>query len=866
MPSFDPASLVPLSRSGSLVRRVGTKGSELVRLAGAGARVPEAWILEADVFQRYVESELPRGHEPRAILRLSKSPEQLRRIARARERIEQGTLDPALEKALSAILAGVLPRAPLGLAVRLSATCDDATIARAAGLTGSILAVRTSEALQTAVKAMWARIFSARAMAYLQASGAREVAAAVVLQVMIPAEHTGRLFLGAPRGLSRPGDRRRLVAVTGGFGTPVADGSAPFDLLALDEAGHVLETLSAPRDHRLVFDETQLAAVAERSGPTLPEGVAEQLAALAILLEERLPDRFSAVFAESGGEVWVLGAHPRQGRGFPRGGDLDTVWSRAYVGDLLPGVVTPLTWSVAAPFAEKDLRRGFAALGCNVRKEARFIASVQGRMYLHVSELVRVASALPGIDPGILLDVTHAGPIPALDHSLEGASHRAFYARLPLTAARLVREQTSLGKWVKEVEGTMARARQVFGDLDLTILPDDALVPTLRDVTGLIERVGELHLTSAIAFVTSLLALTSAIGRGSRASAGHLAQTLAVGIPDLPTIQPVIALARLADAVRGDDPARVAVLAGCSRPEELPEGPGRRELSRFLADFGHRGVREAELSRPRFAEDPSVVASMVRACLGRASVDPAAQLVRARSLADHELALAEARLSRVEVAVVHLLLSRTRRTLHTRERLRDLLAAALTMLRQVVLEVDRRLIRVDPSLSPGSAFFCTLDELFAALRTGRPDLAHVVRLRRFEHAADVARPDPPLTFVGTPTAFPGLSGDGAVLKGVPGSPGIIKGRARLCRHGVPEGGEVLPGEILVCRTADVAISPYLLVAGGLVVEQGGPYASAMVVARELSVPAIGYVSGAMALVRTGSTLVLDGAAGTVGRL
>jgi pyruvate,water dikinase len=80
---------------------------------------------------------------------------------------------------------------------------------------------------------------------------------------------------------------------------------------------------------------------------------------------------------------------------------------------------------------------------------------------------------------------------------------------------------------------------------------------------------------------------------------------------------------------------------------------------------------------------------------------------------------------------------------------------------------------------------------------------------------------------------------------------------------VPEGGEVLPGEILVCRTADVAISPYLLVAGGLVIEQGGPYASAMVVARELSVPAVGYVSGAMALLRTGASVVLDGGAGTV---
>jgi rifampicin phosphotransferase len=899
---FDPAALVPLSESGSVVRRVGTKGSELVRLAAAGIFVPETWILEASEFHRYVERELPRGHDPRSILKLSKSPERLRRVARARERIEEGTLDPELVAVVSSLLVDVLRDTPLGLAVRMSATCEDATVARAAGLTGSVLGVRTAEALVAAIKSTWARVFSPRAMAYLQAQGARDLGAAVVLQRMVAAEHTGRLFVGVPRGFEADAEVRRAervaassarvadgevsekspenkvlpvakartVAFAAGFGVAADDGSAAFDLLALDGAGQVLRQVVAQRERHLALAEIgQEHGLLPAAEEIRDEGLSAQtrvaLSAIAQRVEDKLPDVFSVVFAEAAGRVFALGAHPKQGRGFPRGGQLDTVWSRAYVGDLLPGVVTPLTWSVAAPFAERELRRGLASIGCSVPRDARFIAGVHGRMYLHVSELVRVVSALPLVDPSSLVDVAAAGPIPTLDEALREASHRSFYARLPFTVARLVRQQTRLGKTVDEFDVTMGRARRVFGELDLAILPDDALVPTLRDVSGLLERVGELHLSAATGFLTTLLALTAAIGRGGKTSAAHLAQTLAVGIPDLQSVKPVLALARLVGAVRSDDEAREALLGGATGPNELPEGAGRRAFDRFLLDFGHRGVRETELSRPRFAEDPSVVASMVRACLGRASVDPDELLARARSLADHELALAEARLTRVEVGLVRLLLTRTQSALRLREHLRDALAYVLTMLRKVIVEIDRRLIRVEPSLEAGSAFFCTVDELIAALRTGRPDLAHVVRLRRSEHQADVRRADPPLTFVGTPSAFPALTGDGLSLRGVAGSPGTVTGRARLCRHGVPEGGVVLPGEILVCRTADVAIAPYLLVAGGLVVEQGGSYASAMVVARELSVPAIGYVSGAMALLRTGNTLVLDGGAGVVTR-
>jgi pyruvate,water dikinase len=197
-----------------------------------------------------------------------------------------------------------------------------------------------------------------------------------------------------------------------------------------------------------------------------------------------------------------------------------------------------------------------------------------------------------------------------------------------------------------------------------------------------------------------------------------------------------------------------------------------------------------------------------------------------------------------------------------------------------VLDGDRRLLRRDPELdadqralvergSPlaaiGPAFFLTIDELVSALRTSRTDLAPLVRARRAEFARDQARPDPPATFVGAPppVVLPPSGGD--LLRGLPASPGVVEGRARVL-HGSGEIGLLEPGEILVVHTTDVGWTPLFLIAAGVVTELGGPLSHAAVVAREFGVPSVVNVRGATIAVRTGDRVRVDGDRGVVERL
>ncbi|MCA2218206.1 PEP/pyruvate-binding domain-containing protein [Jidongwangia harbinensis] len=106
------------------------------------------------------------------------------------------------------------------------------------------------------------------------------------------------------------------------------------------------------------------------------------------------------------------------------------------------------------------------------------------------------------------------------------------------------------------------------------------------------------------------------------------------------------------------------------------------------------------------------------------------------------------------------------------------------------------------------------------------------------------------------------AGGAAVLAGVPGSAGIATGPARLIA-GPGDFGRVTAGDVLVCRFTDPAWTPLFAVASAVVTEIGGVLSHAAIVAREHRIPAVLGAVGAMATLRDGQTVVVDGDAGTV---
>ncbi|WP_437956926.1 PEP/pyruvate-binding domain-containing protein [Sorangium sp. So ce119] len=931
----DPPSvrewLKPLESAGqrrhTSAKRVGGKAASLGRLLRDGLPVPRGWVLDARCFTELVDRQLPPGHDLATLIRLSGTKAGVDRAARARDRILSEPLPEALSTALRALWQAVEPDAPWGLAVRSSATCEDSDETSMAGLATTVLGARGEAELDAAIRQVWASAFLPRALAYLAHTGVRDLAMGVVLQVMVRAEAAGVLFTAPPPGLEgehwRAGER--LVNVTLGLGAPVVDGAVAADTIRIArDGGRVVASAVAQKRRALVVGLAGIEEVpvpeerAER--PALDEAALQQLAELAARLEQGGKGPFDVEFAVEGGDpgrppepeapeppdgaapagapppaerrVWLLQVRPVSGGGFPEGGGPDTIWSRANVSEALPGAATPLTWSVARAFSDRGFREAFAALGCRVPRGARLVTNVYGRFYLNLTAFMQIAAQVPGLSPRALLGMSGGASeqlIARLGEQSAGVSRRRFYARLPLTGPRLLLRQARLEREVAAYEGEAQWAQRALSELDMTLLPDDAIGTTLRSVFLLLERTGTLMLHCASASLASHLALCKALERVTRRRASarsasgeapldepagraetnieHLAQVLAGGVRELDSAGPGIELARVAELVMLDRVARERLLAGEVRwPRDLPEGPARDALARFLDAYGDRAVREAELATPRWREDPSPVIAMLMASLRGAPGDPERALARARALADREMAMLETRLPRVELALLRALVGRAQRYVRLRERMRTWVTRVLGMLRKVALDIDRRLRRIEPSLLPGSVFFCTYEELATALSSGRADVGHVVRLRRAEHLRDAARPDPPPTFIGRPPPVVLPPAPGVRLLGLPASPGVVEGRARVLDPGTSALDAVEPGEVLVARTTDIGLSPLFLVAAAVVTELGGPMSHASIVAREYGIPAVVNVPGVTLAIKTGDRLRIDGDRGVVERL
>lgn len=881
--------LVPLDnlaqrRGGDDPRSIGGDAARLVWLVRHRFDVPRAVVLPAQAFTLMVRGLHP-ACEPRSLLRAASGRDGLVRAAEARQQILAAPLPEGLEADLEAACAELGEGAPWGLAVRSSATCEDATMVSMAGLTESVLGVRGLQALVNAVRQVWASIASGRALAYLAEHGVRDVGMGLVVQRMVEARAGGVIFTQAPdalaRGLGARGER--IINAGFGLGAPIVHGILTPDIVRIDAQGRLVEAAIAHKPRATVVWAGRVAEVDVETpdAPALDRDDIAALAAIATRLESLDQRPWEVEFACDRERTWIVQARPGTGRGFPDGGDEETVWSNVSVGEALPGVATPFTWSVAGAFSESGFRRAFAALGCRVPKNARLVGNVRGRVYLNLTQFMRVAAQAPMLDPRTLVGLGGGWGGEELASQVQGVGRRGFYLRLPLTASRLLKEQVRLDDDVKAFEVTAEKQRRAQSALDLAILTDDGVARRVRDIQAMLERTGTLMLTCASSSLGSHLGLTMMLKRVTAVDAEGLAQSLTGGIRDVESARPGIAIMHLANLARREPEARSAIeREQTTGLDAIPDGATRRALQSFIELYGDRAVREAELSTPRWKEDPRPVLRMLRAALRTDSERVDADIAHSKAAAAVALENLVASLNIIDQTIVRHLVVRAQRSARLRERMRTWVTRVLGMLREAALDADRRLLRRDPDLDSDwkalaksgapqatvpSAFYLTIDELVAALRSPRAEVAALVRSRRAEMARDLAEPDPPSTFVGMPSAVVLPPAGGAILRGLPASPGVVEGRARVLFF-ESQMGELQPGEILVVHATDVGWTPLFLVAAGVVTELGGPLSHAAVVAREFGVPSVANVAGATRAIRAGDALRVDGNRGVVERV
>jgi pyruvate,water dikinase len=889
---------------------VGGKAMNLGRLAVAGFPVPRGFCLTTVAYRKAAPPELealaarldaalpgwsPDGGTAHPALDrpdLDHLQLDLGELARqAREMIVTAPIPADVDAAVRAAYAALGSGA--AVAVRSSATAEDLPFASFAGQQDSFLNISGADAVVESVRRCWASLWTERAVAYRSANGIshRDVGLAVVVQDVVPAITAGVLFTANPVTGTRT---ETVIDASAGPGQAVVSGSVNPDHFVVETAtGRVL--LRSP-------DRTADGTSAGRA-PGLDDARIRELTALGDTVQRLFgaPQDVEWVI-DAAGKIWVTQSRPittlyplpdpaaAEPLGTESGADTGT---RVYMcGTLFQGLTRPLT------------PMGLSVLGSMRNRKGPWQYINPGlRMYVDVTPVVRnrygrryLLRVLPLADgrsgavfPALLEDPrfsvrerparrTHPGTAgkPAArkpgtgapaTRGAEGMASLALIVRMipPMLRAGVrpaaeLRRAFDYGKRL-EAELVLPEPATTFGRLDHAERILDRTVDALILATLPGPSVGYIMLAAARRLLRGI------------AEPRELEAVLR-GLPNNVTTEMDLELWHLAVTVGANAASREVFLA--HSPEELATSyaagtlpaVAQTGLHGFLDRYGHRAVAEIDLGMPRWSEKPDHILGMISNYLHVEDPEqaPDRQFARAEEHAEariRDLVERTRARSRLRARQVEFCLRRTRQLSGLRELPKFYIVLALAEMRRQLNKVGAELARSGSIAAADDVYFLEFDEVRVGLRGA--DLHGIVADRRRLYETELRRRRIPRLLLSDGTdveaAMLAKSPASGALAGTPASAGTATGRVRVIVD--PVGAHLEPGEILVAPSTDPGWTPLFMTAGALVMEMGGVISHGAVVAREYGIPAVVGVPDATTRLRTGQTVTVDGAAGTI---
>jgi pyruvate,water dikinase len=296
--------------------RAGGKGANLGELRSAGFPVPDGFVVLAGGLRLALEAagSTAAVEELNGTALAAAGEVDGRRLAEAcrqmGDAVRRLPLPPELDAAVRAGYGGLGADVPV--AVRSSAIGEDSAEMSFAGMNASFTNVRGADAVAAAVAECWASAFAPRSVTYRAHHGTTGLPdIAVVVQVMVPARCAGVVFTADPVTHRRD---RMLLEAAWGQGEVVVSGRVEPDTFTLDGTGRLLEVHRGTQTTKIVAapggGDRTLPVDPTEAGPVLDEGRAEEIARLALRVQEHYGRPQDVEWASDGTAVWLVQTRP----------------------------------------------------------------------------------------------------------------------------------------------------------------------------------------------------------------------------------------------------------------------------------------------------------------------------------------------------------------------------------------------------------------------------------------------------------------------------------------------------------------------------------------------------------------------------
>lgn len=864
--------VLPLSNNSVDHETVGGKGLSLAKMIHAGLPVPDGFLTTTTAYRVFVEvNQL----EPRirAALEATDSavPASLETASTVIDSwFSQGEIPAGLSAAIRAAYRTL--SAPAGgrgisVAVRSSATAEDLPGASFAGQQATFLNVCGEEDLLDAVRRCWASLWTTRAIAYRLRNNIdqNEVAMAVVVQELVPAEAAGILFTANPVSGSRD---EMVINASWGLGEAIVGGLVTPDTIHVDKASGKIKQIDVA--------EKTVITVAANTG-TREEGLNDSRR-----MERVLSDAQVAELVGIGREIERFYGCPQDIEWCLAGEQFSIVQSRPITSLPEPQVPPPTEWKLP--------RGAYAAVRNNIVElmadplSPLFATLGLSAVNASLHRTMNDSFAMRGIMPEEIILVVNSYAYNNGSVSAKGLVRIVFNAGkiLKMMFSSAVERWTVMGRprYHQIVESWRAR--------DWRALSSGELLESARHLTeAAVDAYGAL-VSGVIpaAWITEAL-FTGLYHRLIKRRGDPSAPTFLLGYPSLP-IRADQSLYSLAEWTRHNPaltgyllqtPAdRLATLWIEDRLPETVEPSSWREwvarLREHLGRFGHM-IYDLDFAHPVPADQPAPVIDAFKLYLRGQGTDPYARQRRAEDEREQAMIRVRTRIKGWRLKWFDRRLTSAQKYAPLREDGLAEIGLAYPLIRAMFAELGRRFFQRQVIASPDDIYWLTKSDAEQAARqldagAAIDSLAERVHRHKAEHQAAL-RVTPPLALpqmkvfgfdLMSLKKKRGRRSQGDVIQGVAASPGEVTGTARVI-HGPQDFSQMQPGDVLVAPITTPAWTPLFVMASAVVTDIGGPLSHGSIVAREYGIPAVLGTGTATRRILSGQTVSVDGSAGTV---
>ncbi|MDH2134237.1 PEP-utilizing enzyme [Sphingobium yanoikuyae] len=813
---------------------VGGKAWNLARADRWGIPVPDGFVISAENYREVVsEPHVRMLIDATAMLTtediISGNALILNEI---RESIESTPLSDEQLAALDDILA---KNGREIYAVRSSATLEDGRDYSFAGVHESFLHISGVADVAKAIRRCQASLWTPRAVAYRRrfALADEDLRCAVLVCAMVGGR-AGPVAAGIAFTAEPISGARNIVAIeaTAGLADKLVSGAVTPESWRVTVGVEKLD-IAAP-DNARVMRQTDIAALAR--------------------LTQRIHWAFSdgdqpqdIEWAWDGNAYFIVQVRPATAiphPSFTQLAEQPVIWSNANLCEVLPGVLTPLSWSILKYAIGATLFDVQRACDYHPPEGLELLRRFGGRPYFEVSAIQWAGYDSIGANPAELNEQL-GGEIPEISVppgnpfvGSEGRKRRWRQTKLLVLAWRL---RQSLEPRIQRALKHARSYRSLSGSMD-----GKALLEIWAATEDQCVRLPFMY-----ANVASHVWMTIAREAGRKALPAErfdpLLSRLLAAANNVTSAEHGYGLQRLAKLKKSDLHASEAI------------------WEEFLDRFGHRGFDELELANPRWGEDPDRLKEVI---------DALAQSTHDRDAAGDARSRAVAELAQVPLLtrkVIQWAVDRATAAYGFREAAKSAVVALLGVFRGIVLAAAAQMKSQAVLESLEDIFFLSAADILAYLEgvwdgRGARELVHDRKIIRAQWEDS---PDPGRSLIenaqGATTGYQNtrkLEASATGWKGISASAGRAVGRARFV-HEASQPGRLSSGDILLARSTDPAWTPLFLIAGGIIVENGGYLSHGAIVAREFGIPAVVNLPGILELLHDGELVEVDGDRGYV---